>query len=339
MPQQEQYRQRSYALSRQALQLINELGLSANPINYAVFFAYEEKSNEDLVALIDILRSNKRELDDLKCHQLYQRFIEPGRLELQRDTFSNELQQQVLELIDRLSDGQGLIDAADLREAANRLLQDAKPAAPDQGAKDQTASDTAPAELTQLLLDLEEMKREAHTDGLTGIANRKAFDEKLRDAAMAAMERGECLSILLIDIDHFKRINDSHGHQAGDQVIRTLAKTLQQNVKGRDTTARYGGEEFAVILPATTLGDAVQVAENIRRSIAALHLRSINRDEDLGSITASVGVAAYQLGEPLIRVIERADQALYFAKANGRNQVATEQQAEHGETLSKRKAV
>jgi len=319
MPQQEQYRQRSYALSRQALELIHELGLSANPINFAVFFAYFEKSNDDLVALIDILRTNKRVLDDLKCQELYLRFIEPDRIELLRETVTSDVHQQVSDLVNRLCAGKEQISTADLRQATSDLLSIGKPSTTQHGKTAGNNAEQPPAEVTQLLLDLEEMKREAHTDGLTGIANRKAFDESLRDAAMATMEGGECLSILLIDIDHFKRINDRHGHQAGDQVIRTLAKSLQENVKGRDTTARYGGEEFAVILPATTMTDAMRVAENIRASIESLHLKSVNRNEDLGQITASIGVATYQLGEPLTRVIERADQALYLAKESGRN--------------------
>ena len=319
MPQQEEYRQRSYALSRHTLELIDELGLSANPTNFAVFFAYIEKSNDHLVALIDILRGNKRALDDVKCHELYLRFIEPGRKELLRKTVSNELLWQVSDLIDRLANGKEVVSTAELREAARDLLGIEHRPNGQQSLLGINDADHAPVEVTQLLLDLEEMKREAHTDGLTGIANRKAFDESLRDAAMTTMERDEPLSILLIDIDHFKRINDKHGHQAGDQVIKTLAKTLAENVKGRDTTARYGGEEFAIILPATTLTDAMRVAENIRASIESLRLTSINRNEDLGRITACIGVATYQFGEPLTRVIERADLALYLAKANGRN--------------------
>jgi diguanylate cyclase len=319
MPQQEEYRQRSYALSRHALELIDELGLSANPINFAVFFAYVEQSNDDLVTLMDILRGNKPALDDVKCHELYQRFIEPGRTEIVRESVSKDLLWQVSDLIDRLTNGKDVISAAELRDAAHDLLGMGKPDHGQQSLEGINDAKQAPLEVTQLLLDLEEMKREAHTDGLTGIANRRAFDENLRDAAMKTMERGECLSILLIDIDHFKRINDKHGHQAGDQVIRTLAKTLAENVKGRDTTARYGGEEFAIILPATSLTDATRVAENIRASIESLHLTSVNRNEDLGRITACIGVATYQLGEPLTRMIERADLALYLAKANGRN--------------------
>ncbi|NIY76710.1 GGDEF domain-containing protein [Thalassospira sp. HF15] len=337
MPQQEQYRQRSRALSRETLDLITELGLSANPINFAVFFAYVEKSNDDLVALIDILRSNQRDLDDLKCHELYQRFIEPARVELLREAVSNDLQRQLSELISSLSQGKDHINADALRAAANNLFGNTSGQTAKTELVTDNKSDPAQPEVTQLLLDLEEMKREAHTDGLTGIANRKAFDESLRNAAMATMEGGDCLSVLLIDIDHFKRINDTYGHQAGDQVIRTLAKALQQNVKGRDTTARYGGEEFAVILPATAPCDAMRVAENIRCTIEQLHLKSENRNEDIGRITASIGVATYQLGEPLTRVIERADKALYLAKANGRNCVMSQddlppQQIKHAQS-------
>ena len=307
------------------MELIHELGLSANPINFAVFFAYVEKSNDALVALIDIHRSNNRAIDDLKCHELYQRYIEPDRLELLHDGISTDLQHRLSDLLERLSEGKEQISTTELRAAVRNHLglrnhsesqSTQKAPSPQKKSPIQTS---APAEVTQLLLDLAEMRREAHTDGLTGIANRKAFDESLRDAAMATMEAGECLSMLLIDIDHFKQINDTHGHLAGDQVIRTVAKALRENVKGRDTTARYGGEEFAVILPATTLAAAMRVAENIRISIAELDLTSEIRNEELGKISASIGVATFEMGEPLTRMIERADQALYCAKANGRN--------------------
>lgn len=135
MPQQEQYRQRSYAMSREALELINELGLSANPINYAVFFAYVEKSNDDLVALIDILRGNKRALDDVKCHELYQRFIDPSRAELLRETMSHDMHRQVSDLIDRLAKGKDVISTAELRNAAHDLLGMENRANAQQGAK------------------------------------------------------------------------------------------------------------------------------------------------------------------------------------------------------------
>lgn len=284
MDKQHEYRQQSRRLARHTLALIDELGISASPINYAVFYAYVEKSNEGLVLAIDILRSNKRAFDELQCHELYLRYLDPAR-------------------------DQSVTSPSDPQSDANTNT----------GLPEHSAS-----EVSRLRDDLEQMKREALSDGLTGIANRKAFDEKLRDAAMASMEGGQDLSVLLIDADFFKQINDLYGHQAGDQVIRVLAQTLQQNVKGRDTTARYGGEEFAVILPTTKLDDAIHVAENIRQSVEALYIVSENRGENIGKITVSIGVASFQMGEPLSRLIERADQALYLAKANGRNQVMSE---------------
>lgn len=292
MDKQDEYRQQSRRLSRHTLALIDELGVSASPTNYAVFYAYVEKSNDGLVLAIDILRSNKRAFDDLQCHELYERYINPPRE----------------------------ITPASVESSASNSVDTQRPA-------EQSVS-----EVSKLREDLEKMKREAHTDSLTGIANRKAFDEKLRDAAMATMEGGQDLSMLLIDVDFFKRINDVFGHQAGDQVIRVLAQTLQQNVKGRDTTARYGGEEFAVILPATTLEDAIHVAENIRKSVEALYVVSENRGENIGKITVSIGVASFQMGEPLSRMFERADQALYLAKTNGRNQVMSEDELYAGAT-------
>ncbi len=284
MDKQDEYRQQSRRLARHTLALIDELGVSASPINYAVFYAYLEKSNEGLVLAIDILRSNKRAFDDLQCHELYLRYLDPAR-------------------------DQSAAHTANPQSETNTV-----PEVPEQSAN----------EVSKLRDDLEKMKREALTDGLTGIDNRKAFDEKLRDAAMACMEGGQDLSVLLIDADFFKQINDLYGHQAGDQVIRVLAQTLQHNVKGRDTTARYGGEEFAIILPSTKLDDAIHVAENIRQSVEALYIVSENRGENIGKITVSIGVASFQMGEPLSRMIERADQALYLAKANGRNQVMSE---------------
>ncbi|MFV1852753.1 MAG: GGDEF domain-containing protein [Porticoccaceae bacterium] len=292
MDKQDEYRQQSRRLSRHTLALIDELGVCASPINYAVFYAYLEMSNDGLVLAIDILRSNKRAFDDLQCHELYLRYLDPTR--------------------DQISAG-----------IANPHME----AKADKGLQDQSSD-----EVSKLRDDLEKLKREALTDGLTGIANRKAFDEKLRDAAMATMESGQDLSVLLIDADFFKQINDLYGHQAGDQVIRVLAQTLQQNVKGRDTTARYGGEEFAIILPTTKLDDAIHVAENIRQSVEGLYVVSENRGEDIGKITVSIGVASFQMGEPLSRLLERADQALYLAKTSGRNQVMSEDDLYAGAT-------
>eukprot|EP00003_Mantamonas_plastica_P002744 TRINITY_DN12113_c0_g1_i1.p1 TRINITY_DN12113_c0_g1~~TRINITY_DN12113_c0_g1_i1.p1 ORF type:complete len:338 (-),score=62.36 TRINITY_DN12113_c0_g1_i1:155-1168(-) len=323
MTQQAEYQQKSRVLSRQTLALIEELGISASPVNFSVFYSYFEETNDDLVTAIDILRSNNRAFDDLQCHELHQRYVQQPREQETIETLTADLRDQIDHVLDQFSKDGDQAYLADVKNALNAVLSAANHS-DDANDHLENRLDEISSEVTRLRDDLEKMKNEALTDGLTGIANRKAFDEQLRNAAMTTMESGQELSILLVDVDFFKRINDSFGHQAGDQVIRLMANTLTQNVKGRDITARYGGEEFAVILPDTKLDDAESLAENIRHTVEALDVISENRSEVIGKITVSVGVACYQLGEPLARMIERADQALYLAKSSGRNLVMTE---------------
>jgi diguanylate cyclase len=157
-------------------------------------------------------------------------------------------------------------------------------------------------------------------DGLTGVANRRSFDEIIRKVAGEAMNSGDDLALLMIDIDHFKRVNDTWGHQTGDIVLRHLAKTLQKAVRGGDHVARYGGEEFAVILPRTDGTAAVNVAENIRRALAREPL-ILEVTPPMTPITVSIGAACYEPGDPLAEWVGRTDAALYRAKEEGRDRV------------------
>src|SRR5207245_4474569 len=131
--------------------------------------------------------------------------------------------------------------------------------------------------------------------------------------------RGEALSLMLTDIDQFKRFNDVFGHLTGDQVLRLVAHSVKQNVKGQDIAARYGGEEFAVLLPNTALRQALTVADHIRRAVMTKELMKRSTGEHLGRVTVSVGVAMLKPGDDTDSLIERADACLYAAKRNGRN--------------------
>jgi diguanylate cyclase len=154
------------------------------------------------------------------------------------------------------------------------------------------------------------------------------MDEFLRLAQIAAMEKDEALSVFLIDIDHFKKFNDDYGHQVGDQVLRLVAKVLQEGVREVDLAARYGGEELIAVLPGADLEACTSVAERIRRRIAEAKLTRRATGKEIGSITVSIGVAQFRLAESAEAMIERCDRGLYQAKRLGRNRTVTETELE-----------
>ena len=186
-------------------------------------------------------------------------------------------------------------------------------------------------DIEALQRDLDDVRREALLDPLTKIHNRKALDEGLFRAVERARETNEHLCLLLLDIDHFKRLNDTWGHQTGDQVLRLVAMTLKSNIKGKDIAARYGGEEFAAVLPDTDLEGAVILADNIRKAVQAKELLKRSTNERLGRVTASFGVATFRPGDSPSSLIERADRCLYAAKNAGRNKVISEKSLDEGD--------
>jgi diguanylate cyclase (GGDEF)-like protein len=171
----------------------------------------------------------------------------------------------------------------------------------------------------QLITELE--ARSTH-DALTGLPNRRLFEDRIATAIAEADRFGHPLSLLAIDIDHFKQLNDAHGHQAGDEALVAVARTLARGVRAVDTVARIGGEEFVIILSRADAIEASRVAEKLRREIAALSLRG-SRDQPLVHLSISIGVAQRRPGENASSWLERADQALYEAKRAGRNRVST----------------
>jgi diguanylate cyclase (GGDEF)-like protein len=165
-------------------------------------------------------------------------------------------------------------------------------------------------------LDLQIM---ATTDGLSGLMNRRTFDEVL-ERELRRSERGQApVALLLIDLDHFKAINDEHGHQMGDEVIRRVSQLLWINTRPMDAVARYGGEEFAMILTGMQLDQAESIAERLRTQIEAM----AGLPESI-RVTASIGIAARDAGDTVTSLLKRSDDALYLSKRAGRNRVTTE---------------
>jgi diguanylate cyclase (GGDEF)-like protein len=164
-------------------------------------------------------------------------------------------------------------------------------------------------------------QRESMVDALTGLYNRRWLDSKLRSLVLRTKRERHPLSVIMLDIDHFKRFNDNYGHRAGDCVIQAVAKTFSNNVRPLDFSARYGGEEFCILLPYTNAAGAKIAAERIRKLVASGTV--LDEGLELPKVTISAGAASLQPDEDATKLLGRADQALYRAKQAGRNRVET----------------
>lgn len=335
---------RTRPLAEAALAAMLRYEVPPTPRNFALWYAHVSGSAPELSRTLDILISNKQ-IFDVECNEgLLDRFLGPD-LSLAALEQTDRLQQAVAQLVGHveaasgtaraygqtLTDYSAQLGAAQFGEAAGGklptivaglLAETQRVAARNEQLESRLSQSSG--EIKELRQNLAAVRHEAMTDALTGIANRKSFELTLREAARDAVETGEPLALLFIDIDRFKRFNDTYGHQLGDQVLRLVARTLTDCVKGRDTAARYGGEEFAILLPQTRVVDAMRLAEQIRKTMMRCKIVSKTTGDDYGHITLSIGVSGYVPGEKLTEMVRRADAALYCAKHKGRNQVVAE---------------
>jgi diguanylate cyclase len=331
---------REYA--KAAFERMERLTIRPVPMNFCVWYAYHTGKSPELRQAVDALISSQQPFTESANEELYQRFFTLGREQTELRAGMARVQETLSALVSNLGEAgrstsrynaalteiSGGIEADPAPDVVmvlvKRLLEETGAIQKRMELLDNQF--TSSSQTIQKLRDrLEGMRREALTDALTGIANRKAFDATLRESARQSMEAGTELSLLFLDIDHFKAFNDTWGHQVGDQAIRLVAKTLMDNVKGQDFPSRYGGEEFAVILPQTALRDAVTLANKIRHAFAVRKLVKKDSGESIGSLTVSIGVSRYEPGEAIGQFLARADRALYAAKHNGRNRVVAEE--------------
>jgi diguanylate cyclase (GGDEF)-like protein len=171
-------------------------------------------------------------------------------------------------------------------------------------------------------MKIKNIEESARRDALTDCYNRRYMVFALEEQKRLADENGTPLCLAVIDLDHFKRINDEVGHLAGDDVLRTFARVAQDNIRQGDIFGRYGGEEFLLLLPETELQDALNTAERIREQIENYHWSGKLQ----GLVTVSIGITQYIAGESVLDLFARTDTAMYRAKRGGRNQVVVEQQ-------------
>jgi diguanylate cyclase len=320
---------------RMVIPLLGRHGIPATPENYTVWYTHVSGGNTELSAEIDQLVADGTAFTPEICDMLYQRHLLSSRmrdLEQVRTTLDTLLQDVSRSLVGAGSDAENYSASLDnavvslaQQDDATRLsnlltaLIDETRGMKLTTAKMQSDFEHKTREIEILQEQLKQERQRALTDPLTGLANRIAVLEELERAVEA--DDGLPASLIMIDIDHFKTVNDSHGHLIGDRVIRFVAQTITRNVKGRDTAARYGGEEFVVLLPGTDVRGAQAVAESIRHAIAQARLVRTETKQSLGQITVSAGIAKRRQEEAITDWINRADKALYQAKNKGRNRV------------------
>jgi diguanylate cyclase len=338
--------ERTMAFAEVALGQIKSLRQTAIPRNYEIWYVYATGYNTPLNKIINETVARNGRLTEADLEQIYETYLSQIKTTDRIDKVGARVIGEIDDVMNLITDALGMSASyeAHLSGATEKLAaaenQDQVKVVVDQLVKStremretnkalEDRLSLSKTEISNLQQSLEAIRAESLTDPLTGLGNRKYFDNSIEMAVQNALETGEPLSLLMFDIDHFKSFNDSYGHLTGDQVLRLVGMSLKQTIKGQDITARYGGEEFAVVLPNTALRQALTVADHIRRAVMSKELKKKSTGEILGRVTISVGVSMLKPGDDTDSLIERADACLYAAKRNGRNRVICEADPEY----------
>jgi len=327
---------RNAAILKQVIPFMGKYSLSATPVNYTVIYEYYSGNNPQLNQEIDkALLSEQAPTNDV-LQDWFDSFLidydlaEISQTQIDMVQIASQLSELTLQtegninqfdgsLNERQKELDSSMDSDSLASIVTELLSNTSSMQVAMSQMKQQLNSTK-QEISGLQDRLEEVSLEAVTDPLTGLMNRKGFTTAI-EKAVAGFESSESsLSLLILDIDHFKKINDTYGHSVGDKVIKIVADTITKYTRNNDTACRYGGEEYAVLLLDTEQKHALLVAEKIRRMIESLKLKKTGSDEYLSRMTISVGIASFSSGLNINDFIDKADAALYQSKNSGRNQ-------------------
>ena len=327
----------STACLKKAVPLMIKYQIPTTPTNYALWYTYVAQTNPKLNAALDNTLAQNGACSPLSSDLLYHEHL-ASQTERDMDTMKQSLEAMVTELDTSMQDtlnGTGNFQSV-LDKSFSKLLkfEDEGLSIEEtvalvrelvKGANDIRQSTSffrnqltdAEKEIAELKQHLEKSRAEAYHDALTGILNRRAFDEELRHL----LEQGNPFCLIILDVDRFKKINDEFGHLFGDQVLKAIARRVEDGCKPPYQGFRIGGEEIAVLLPGTTMAVARQFAESLRRAVEKLIVMDRKTGQRFNSVTASFGVTAYQSGDGYAEIMRRADDQLYHAKDLGRNRV------------------
>jgi diguanylate cyclase len=331
-------KERSAELLRLTLGQMGQHTAAFNPITFTLWYEHVAGMNPRLSQALDALTAAQVRVDDATALRLFQEHVAPAdeaamqrvSVELQRvmsgiaqsashtgsraGVFGTQLNELTAALqandMARLSPhlSEALAGTAEMKHAAEAL---------------QVQVAASQDQISQLRADLDRARSEALLDPLTGILNRKGFDESLQELLSQPLEPGHSHCLVMLDIDHFKNVNDTHGHVMGDRVIQGVGAVLRSSVSdNKHTAARYGGEEFAILLRQSSIDEGAKLAEAVRLRTKAMKIRHRNTEDVLFTVTISGGVASMRPGDDASSLIARADAALYESKRAGRDRVS-----------------
>lgn len=328
----------AFALARRAIEEMEAAGVWPTPLNFELWLHYLGEPDGPLGKEMQRLLADGMAFTEGTSEMLAAEYLPRGRLSEEiRDAGAvlNRELSTVSEAIAQAQQSQAAYGRT--LEGASTQLEDAsEPTAllgvvskltkattqvQAENATLEKRLETSTKEVARLREHLEQVRRDAMTDALTNLANRKAFDEELLRACDEADKKRQPLTLAVLDIDHFKRFNDTWGHQTGDQVLRYVASVIGRVSQSPRIAARFGGEEFAVIFPGETAAIVEAALNAIRAEIGARSLRRRSTNDELGAVTVSAGLAQRRKGETGSELLDRADAALYASKRGGRNRV------------------
>lgn len=325
---------------RLALTQIAKHNLPANPVNYTVWYEYVSGKNIKLKKAIDQSFEETQTLSSEKVEGLYQKYVADGdrvvigklltKISLMLKDISSHVAETEGDLADSGKNLEGLADQiehaddfADIKNIVDQMIDETKSLV-QSGKRLQNRMKVSSEDLKQLHQELEKSQAEAQTDTLTNLLNRRGFEKKFELERIRAKQNDSLFSVIMLDIDHFKKVNDTFGHLVGDNLLRSLAQLFKAHLRKNDIAARYGGEEFLILLPETQIEGAQAVATKIQKTLLRKEWKLKESGKSMGKVTLSMGISEYRFNEPGKSLLDRADKALYFAKENGRDRIVTQ---------------
>ena len=333
----------SAELLRLILRRIAQHSTNYHPTTYSVWYEYLAQINPPLTRAVDERLHSERPLSKEETEELHEKYIilrgkeSAEKLQIEIDTIIGQLAPVAEAASKNAADFSASLGRVNTRLGTGLTVEQLQSLVQELRQQTQVAQASADAmrkqvecvteEITALKQQVKEIYSQAIKDPLTSLLNRRGFDQAAAELIKARTDGLQGCTIAMIDIDRFKRINDTFGHLTGDQVLRAVAHVLETTVTPKDIAARVGGEEFVLLLPDTSLPAAIDLAEQLRSAVTRVRLKR-NGSTDFGDqVTISLGVASAEPGDSIAVLMDRADKALFAAKDGGRNRVQSYAQA------------